>query len=145
VRIKAEIVSKDPYEKSLRKILNFGHTAGHAIEALSHLNQDPEQVLLHGEAIAFGMLMESRISYLRGILTATELEQIENTLQYCGYRTTLGFNIETEEFNQFLKKDKKNSAGITNWTLLAKIGQAIFDQQLDQKLVEEALASINKQ
>ena len=54
----------------------------------------------------------------------------------------MNFNIELSDFNQLIVKDKKNSAGKTYWTLLAKIGQAIFDQELDQKLVSEALDSI---
>ena len=84
--IKVEIVNSDPYEKGLRKILNFGHTVGHAIEGY-FLFREPVD---HGHGVALGMIAESYISYRKGILAKTTFEQIEKVVDQYKYYKILG-------------------------------------------------------
>ncbi|MCL4151946.1 UNVERIFIED_CONTAM: hypothetical protein GTU68_003044 [Idotea baltica] len=135
ISIKAGVVEEDEKESGLRKILNFGHTAGHAFETLSH--GDEYKSLLHGEAIALGMLFESRLSALRGFLLNSDLEIIENCLERLGYLKKLNLDFKYQDFFELLKMDKKNKDGDIKWTLLAKIGSAIFDQSVNLEMVEE--------
>ena len=131
-RIKASIIEKDPQEKNIRKILNFGHTIGHALEALSLENPKP---LLHGEAIYLGMMVESRISYLSGLLKKKDFLIIDSFLR--DIVKPIHFNIE-----KILEKivfDKKNESGHINFTLLKSIGKAVYNQQVDKKIIIEAL------
>ncbi|MBL0053494.1 MAG: hypothetical protein IPP29_19360 [Bacteroidetes bacterium] len=79
IKIKCEIVKADSHENGLRKLLNFGHTIGHAIESLSMLSPTP---LLHGEAVMIGMLHESRLSHQYTGLPLNQLKEIENVLNW---------------------------------------------------------------
>lgn len=131
-KIKAIIVEKDPQEKNIRKILNFGHTIGHALEALSLENPKP---LLHGEAIYLGMIVEARISYLAGLLKKKDLEIIDDFLRK--FVMPIEFNVE--KIYQKMLYDKKNESGHINFTLLKSIGKAVYNQQVDKKIIIEAL------
>lgn len=131
-KIKATIVEKDPKEKNLRKILNFGHTVGHALEALSLENPKP---LLHGEAIYLGMIVETRISYLAGLLTEKNFKIIDEFLRE--FVKPIEFNAE--KIYKKMLYDKKNESGRINFTLLKSIGKAVFNQQVDKKIIMEAL------
>ena len=88
IRIKLGIVEQDPREKGLRKVLNFGHTIGHAIESLSLKTSDP---LLHGEAVAIGMIAESKLSELMGLLPVDDFESIENAISKVGLPTKINY------------------------------------------------------
>jgi 3-dehydroquinate synthase len=136
-RIKADIIQKDTTEKDLRKILNFGHTIGHAIEALSLKTDKP---LLHGEAINIGMLIEAKISFLTGLLSLSEFQMIQDALG----KTELPISANITDFAGMMKKmqnDKKNKNREVNWTLLKGIGQAVFDQKVENSIVKKALQS----
>ncbi len=95
VQIKLEITEKDPFEKGLRKILNFGHTIGHAIESEFLLTEDP---LLHGEAIAIGMLVETILSAENELITNDELNEIFSNLTAIFGKT----KIEENKINNLL-------------------------------------------
>src|SRR3970282_2375211 len=80
VEIKNELVIQDPTEKNIRKSLNFGHTLGHAIESY-FLENENKTTLLHGEAIAVGMILESYVSLEKGFITPGEYQQIKSTIK----------------------------------------------------------------
>jgi 3-dehydroquinate synthase len=134
IEIKNEIVTQDPKEKGIRKALNFGHTLGHAIES-SYL--ESETPLLHGEAIAIGMIMEAFISKEKGLLTATEFLEIKTTLK------SIYVEVEIDEKTQnkiieLLIHDKKNESGIIQFTLLNSIGNFIINQTVDNEIISRS-------
>ena len=112
VEIKNKIVLSDPKEKGERKKLNFGHTFGHAIESFYLQKGTP---VLHGQAIALGMLIEGKMSNL------SELEKVEITA-FILSNFTLPHNPAKNQLIEFMKNDKKNSDEKINFTLLDGIG-----------------------
>ncbi len=127
IEIKNNITSLDPDEKGLRKILNFGHTIGHAIESFYLLTQNPEKILLHGEAIALGMIAESELSYQRNLITKEELEQIKTLLYHFYGDSKIDINDITNIANLTLQ-DKKNENGQIQTCLLSGIGNCLYQQ-----------------
>jgi len=119
VKIKIAIVKDDPMEKGSRKILNFGHTIGHAIESLSMLND--ARPLLHGEAIAVGMICESWLSNQKTGLPEKELQTICNLIlnHFPKYNIT---TLNYETLLQFIRQDKKNTSEQIRFSLLKSIG-----------------------
>src|ERR1039457_3749882 len=106
IEIKSSIVEKDPKEQNIRKALNFGHTIGHAIESL-FLTKGKDK-LLHGEAVAIGMIAESFISMRKGMLDEDGLEQVTSLL--CGYiQTPKVPQNDSESILRLIKQDKKNA------------------------------------
>lgn len=134
--IKIRIVTEDPYEKGLRKQLNFGHTIGHAIES-NVLSQNPDQ-LLHGEAIAAGMICESYLSHKLSGLSLSNLEQITIFLLRL-YSPVLPAEIDLAGLMPYLVQDKKNRHEKINFTLLNGIGSASTDHFIDPELIEESI------
>lgn len=119
ISIKKEIVESDPTEQGLRKALNFGHTVGHAIESFSMESQQRD--LLHGEAVAIGMICEAFLSAEHGKLSKEALEEITDVL--LGYYAP--YPIEEINYNrivEIMKHDKKNVGGELNFTFLTEIG-----------------------
>lgn len=135
IQIKNDVVLEDPFEKGLRKILNFGHTVGHAIET-AFLNT--EQPLLHGEAIAIGMICESYISYKEGLLSGPELKEIREFIDVF-YPLEIVLKPFENEVLSHIKKDKKNEGGEVRCSLLKSIGHCIYDQKIGNSLVQESL------
>ncbi len=135
VKIKNEIVLHDPKEKNERKLLNFGHTIGHAIETYS-LNNDVS--LYHGEAIAIGIICEAYISTKMMGLAEAELQNISSTL----LEWFSPYNIKTKAFQQLIqlmKKDKKNENEAINCTLISEIGKAHINQEVEEKEIIDSL------
>lgn len=124
VEIKNEVVMQDPLEKGLRKILNFGHTIGHAVESWS-LRHD-EMPLLHGEAIAIGFICEAWLSVKKNGLKQSELDDIVVAMKkvYPYYEIN---KSSYPELLEIMKNDKKNSGGKISFSLLSQIGQCSFD------------------
>ncbi len=137
VGIKQAVVAQDPTEKGLRKILNFGHTLGHAIETF-YLNK-PKQHLLHGEAIAIGMIVEAYMSYKRKLIALETLEQIEEFIF-----TIYGkVNIPQTDFEAIIGltlQDKKNKNGQVRFSLLTSAGSCSYDVEASKKEMKAALA-----
>lgn len=137
-QIKSDIVSVDEKEGSTRKLLNFGHTIGHAIESLSLETNNP---LLHGEAISIGMIIEAKISQLVGNITESEYQQIKkvfvNTNLPVEYK-----NIDINAVLEKIKKDKKSESGQIQWTLLENIGKAIINQHVSETQIESAFKQV---
>lgn len=136
VEIKNEVVIEDPLEKGLRKILNFGHTIGHAIESYS-LRHD-EMPLLHGEAIAIGFICEAWLSVKRNGLKQSELEEIVKILKgiYPAYKLD---QSAYPELLEIMKNDKKNTAGKISFSLLTEIGKCGFDVFCTEDEIFESL------
>lgn len=134
VAIKNEIVTQDPTENGIRKALNFGHTLGHAIE--SHFLES-ETPLLHGEAIAIGMILESYLSMRLGILEKDDYLQIKNTLKgiYGLQNFTENDRISIEKL---LIHDKKNEYGTIQFVLLNGIGKTLLNQSVENELITES-------
>lgn len=136
IQIKNNIVLQDPMEHNIRKILNFGHTLGHAIESY-FLQKDENNALLHGEAIAIGMILEAFLSFKLAGLGKHQLEDIKNTLLE-RYKKISFNKQDIDAILQLLKFDKKNSHGKINFVLLKCIGDAVIDQQVPLDLFQEA-------
>jgi len=115
VRVKAEVVSADEKEGGLRMILNFGHTLGHAIEAATEYKQ-----LLHGEAVAWGMLAALTIAVHRGLITAAESEQMSCVIRL--YGPLQPFTASADTLVALTAKDKKNRSGVRSYVLPVGIG-----------------------
>jgi 3-dehydroquinate synthase len=125
VKIKQQVVEEDPTEKGLRKILNFGHTLGHAVETC-FLNKTANQRLYHGEAIAIGMIMESYLSFERKMITQDTLSDIEEFI-FATYGKVKISPQDIEEIIGLTKQDKKNRGKEVRFSLLKGAGQCAFD------------------
>lgn len=138
IRIKAQIVQTDEKESGTRKLLNFGHTIGHAVESISLKSK---RSLLHGEAISIGIAAEAKISFIANALPQKDTDKLINALS----RAELPVETNAAKIGDVLKTisyDKKNQKNTVNWTLLQSIGHAVYDQKVDETIVRQALKSI---
>ena len=136
VGVKAKVVSEDPYEHGLRKILNFGHTLGHAIE--SHFLVAPNKKrLLHGEAIAVGMVLEGFIS---ASLTGLPIDDAKRIKSVFGkIYPAVSFDAETiAAVMSMLTHDKKNENGNVLFVLLEAIGKPIWNQSVSDEIIKKS-------
>ncbi|OGK35848.1 3-dehydroquinate synthase [Candidatus Roizmanbacteria bacterium RIFCSPLOWO2_01_FULL_38_12] len=136
VRIKGEIVQQDERETGLRKLLNFGHTVGHAIESQSFKSKNP---LFHGEAVAIGMVAEAKISADLGMINEKDFKIIERAIADFGLPTRYESGVSVDEVVTLLEKDKKSQHGKIKWTLLSAIGVGDYNIQFDDKFVREGI------
>ena len=136
VSIKNEIVLQDPFEENVRKLLNFGHTLGHVIETYSHSGKGI-QPLLHGEAVAIGMILEAFISYKKDLLTKNSYLEIKETLNLM-FESIVFTENDIEICTHLLIHDKKNVNGIVQFTLLNSIGKGVFNEVVESELITEA-------
>jgi len=142
VKIKEAIVLKDPYEKEFRKILNFGHTIGHAIE--SYFLEKEEITLLHGEAIAVGIICESYISHFKNKLRKSDLNEITSFILSL-YQEVPFKEEEDIRLIELMKNDKKNKGNDINFTLLNKIGSAEVNKKCSVELIRESFSYYHEQ
>jgi len=142
IKIKNNIVLKDPKEKSLRKTLNYGHTLGHAIESYCLVNNDLK-TLLHGEAIAIGMILESYISMKINGLPPAQFDQINNVLSEM-YDPVIFSKNDINQIIELLKYDKKNFNGRVYFVLLECIGKGAIDKEVSNDLIFEAFEAYAK-
>lgn len=136
VQIKNTIVTEDPHEHGLRKTLNFGHTLGHAIESYFLAQTDKEE-LLHGEAIAIGMIMEAHISSELLNFPKDDLKIIKQTFLNIFNKV----RIDTSDYDaiiKLLKYDKKNEHGNINFVLLKDIGVPEIDCLVNNDVILKA-------
>jgi len=119
IQCKMKVVEQDPQEKGLRRILNFGHTVGHALELISHYK------IAHGEAVAIGCMAESYLSHLLGFISQETLERILRTYGKLGYSLK---KFEAKPFLAALALDKKAKGGEPRFVLIDRIGHCLpFD------------------
>jgi 3-dehydroquinate synthase len=132
--IKMKIVSADPNEKGLRKLLNFGHTIGHALEGW-FLSFSP---VAHGHAVGLGIIAESFISFQRKMITQKEFQDIVD--RFRALFPTPDFPEESiKEIVNLCRNDKKNTSGRLNCVLLSSIGSAEYECFITEKEISEAL------
>lgn len=133
IEIKNEIVIQDPTENGIRKALNFGHTLGHAIESY-FLENENKKTLLHGEAIAVGMILESYISWQKKLISAVEYLEIKNAINAV-FETIVFEEEDIKPIMDLLIHDKKNEHGKIQFALLNGIGNIKINQEADNELI----------
>ncbi|HSD10100.1 MAG TPA: 3-dehydroquinate synthase [Candidatus Binatia bacterium] len=121
-RLKAMVVEHDEREGAYRAILNFGHTLGHAIETLTEYRR-----LLHGEAVAIGMVCAARLSQLRGWLPRSDAERIEGLLRRLGLPITVPSDLSADQLALAVEADKKAGGGKIKFVCLEGIGKTRFE------------------
>jgi 3-dehydroquinate synthase len=133
--IKADVVRQDETESGLRAILNFGHTVGHALEAISHYGK-----YLHGEAIAVGQVAAAKLSAQVLGLPAKEVERIERIFQRAGLPTQVKLNApQRQKILTAMSLDKKVSGGEIKFVLARRIGLVEFGHQVPLAVIEQTL------
>jgi 3-dehydroquinate synthase len=141
IEIKNEVVLQDPKEQNLRKILNFGHTLGHAIESF-YLESGDKENLTHGEAIAIGMVCESFISSKLLRFPIEKVKEIKEVILSIYNKTRL----QKEDFSEImdlLKHDKKNVNGQVNFVLLNDYEDCKIDCKVSETLIKESMEFYN--
>lgn len=141
VAFKARIVAGDEREEALRddhlsrRILNFGHTTAHALEAVTHFRS-----FRHGEAVGYGMLVAGEISKGLGLLASSELELLQAAVRTCG-RLPRADHLNEEEILSRIGHDKKKVGGHVKWVLLERMGRAriVDGREIGQSLLRASL------
>lgn len=137
IEIKSKIVKEDPTEKNLRKTLNYGHTLGHAIESYFLTNSE-KTTLLHGEAIAAGMIMATYLSNKLYGFPENKLKNVTKAINELFPK----IELQTKDYEMILdllKFDKKNSHGNIHFVLLENFGVAKLDVIVPNELLKEAM------
>jgi 3-dehydroquinate synthase len=134
-RFKAGVVERDEREAGERALLNFGHTFGHAIEAEAGYG-----TLLHGEAVAVGMLLAARLSVRLGMADENDTDRLRALLQAFGLPLELPSGLQADALLARMRLDKKNRAGTLRLILWRGIGRAEIVERVDEAVVREALA-----
>lgn len=131
--IKAEVVSADEREGDLRRILNFGHTVGHAVEAAAHYQ------IPHGEAVSMGMVVASRISVAKGLMPEGDLERLCRLLDRLNLPKEIPANLSGKELIDLLRHDKKAKSGRPHFVLSRGIGQIFITDDVSKEEVASAI------
>lgn len=135
VHIKRRVVERDPQEKGERAVLNFGHTAGHAIEKLKNFE------LAHGECVALGSVVAAYISRKRELIDEDTFYEIRD--MFVGFGLPISFDsLEPEDILAAAKHDKKMDKGNIRFILLKKLGSAYIDETVSDQEITEALRFI---
>ena len=140
-RIKASVVTEDPMEKNKRRILNYGHTIGHAVESAGGYS------LLHGEAVAIGMVAAGRIEKELGLVKDDRLDRIQRLLTALGLPTRIPRTYSKRALSDLLRRDKKAVGGRPRFVLLESLGRALqrngqWAHQVDPKIIETIIPRI---
>ena len=135
VLVKKKIVEKDPFEKNTRKVLNFGHTIGHAFESAA-LHDGIR--LLHGHAVALGMIAESHLSANALGLPEKQLHEITDFI-LAHYRQYFHSDISEINWQEWITHDKKSESGRLNFTLLKSIGKPVINIDCDKQYIADAV------
>ena len=135
VAVKERIVEEDPKEHGIRKALNFGHTIGHAYESLSFRKNRP---LLHGHAVAAGIVSEL---YLSHKVCGFPMEKLSQVVYYLKeYYPAFVFDCKDyDALYELMTHDKKNEAGVINFTLLSQVGDVQINRQVSKEKILESL------
>ncbi|MHB8138973.1 MAG: 3-dehydroquinate synthase [Smithellaceae bacterium] len=132
-RIKKSIVEIDECEHGLRRILNFGHTLGHALEAAS------DYKLSHGEGVALGMIAAARLSAKLHYLSDDESSRVERVIARAGLPTRINKAIKTDAVIRRFKMDKKKKDGVIHFVLVKKIGMPFVNGSINEQLIDDVL------
>jgi 3-dehydroquinate synthase len=135
IRIKTSIVEKDPGEKNIRKILNAGHTVGHAIESAFLLEGKP---ISHGQAVVAGLMIELYLSNKKGYLNDQEMNETIQSFEKFFPKLPIE-SFEPKNLIQLMRQDKKNTGTHISFSLIRKIGEASFDDHISEELIETGI------
>lgn len=135
VAIKEQIVAKDPKEQHIRKALNFGHTIGHAFESLSF---DQNRPILHGHAVAAGLISELYLSYKQCAMPIEIVRHVTNFIK-AQYPPFIFSCDDYDTLYEYITHDKKNEGGRIYFTLLGGIGDIRINQEISKELILESL------
>jgi 3-dehydroquinate synthase len=136
IEIKADVVSKDERESGLRKILNFGHTIGHAVESAASYS------LPHGSCVGLGMVLEARLGEALGVTRAGTSEVLERLVSLLELPTRLPESMDPEAVLGFTRTDKKGRGGRPRYVLLAQAGQVAPGADWAQEVPDDLVLSI---
>lgn len=139
IQLKLDIVDADVSEAGLRKFLNFGHTFGHAVEALA---VEEGRSLPHGEAVALGMAAEAWIAHQLGLISSAELERLEKVIRAYNLRPAFELNWGLERILQKMQHDKKRRGAVIDWALPSGIGAGVLRSDVSLELVKAAYAAL---
>ena len=137
-KIKKGIVEIDEKDIGIRRILNFGHTIGHAVEAASGY------AISHGNAVAAGMIAVARISQRMKYLPVRDAERIRNLVRSVGLADHIPESIDTEEILAKIGTDKKKEGEIVHFVLLKKIGMPFVNGSVDESLIRETIEELKQ-
>ncbi len=143
IYIKNTIVMEDPKEQNIRRVLNFGHTIGHAIETFSLENENKKH-LLHGEAIAVGMVCEAYLSHKICKLSAEELREITQFI-IDKYKAVKLDAMDAHRLIELMRHDKKNEKGEISFSLLSSIGKCEINKSAKADLIIDSLKYYTEQ
>ena len=132
-RIKKSIVEIDEREQGLRRILNFGHTLGHALEAAS------EYKLSHGEGVALGMIAAARLSTRMNYLPVDESDRVKSVIAKAGLPTTIDAAFSTDEVIRRFRADKKKKDDVIHFVLIKKIGMPFVNGSINEQQIGDVL------
>ncbi|MCX6542947.1 MAG: 3-dehydroquinate synthase [Acidobacteria bacterium] len=135
-RIKAEIVGGDEREAGPRRLLNFGHTAGHAFESLTRY-----QRFLHGEAVAYGMLVAAELAVARGLMRADDRDALASMIAQLGPLPPLG-DLSAPQTIELMRRDKKVHEGRLHMVLPSTIGRATIVEDVGDDELMRALSAV---
>lgn len=138
---KLSIVSIDPFEKAERKYLNFGHTVGHAVESMYLLRCKP---ILHGEAVAFGILVELYLSSRILGFPKAEFRRYKDFFEKHYFNLINDIEEDVDSILFLMQNDKKNISQQLNFTLLSNFGEPKINQFVQEKIVKEAIVKAVK-
>jgi 3-dehydroquinate synthase len=135
ILVKKTLVERDPFESSVRKALNFGHTIGHAIESCMIHATNP---ITHGEAVLYGMIAEAWLSHRMGLILADNFEEILSVLlRMCDLSKIK--DIDRQAFFNFILNDKKNESGKILFSLLNGIGSFSINKSVDKDAIDQSI------
>ncbi len=139
--IKGRVVEEDPSEKNRRRILNYGHTVGHAVEAAGHYD------LLHGEAVAIGIMAAGQIEVELGLAEPGRLDRVRAVLEKLGVPVKLPANLAEEKVLDLMRHDKKAVEQWPRFVLLSRLGEVHCDNgqyamQVGREVVEKVLTKL---
>ena len=134
IAVKVRVVEEDPTERGVRAILNFGHTIGHALEAVTAYEQ-----YSHGEAVAIGMALVARLSETLGLCQPEARDRISGLLEGLGLPVSYA-EIDSQRLIEVMAHDKKSVNGVVQFILMRDIGDVIYRQQVPTEALESLLA-----
>ena len=132
-QIKADVVSQDELEGGVRRILNFGHTLGHAVEGAS------DYTIIHGLAVAIGMAAAAKLAVLAGFLVPEVATKIYDILVAYGMPVEIPRNLDRDRMKRYILADKKTVGGKVHYVLPTEIGKTCIVSDLDEKFLEQVL------
>ncbi|MBI2682078.1 MAG: 3-dehydroquinate synthase [Acidobacteriales bacterium] len=136
VRVKADVVAADEREGDLRRVLNFGHTVGHALEAATGY-----KLLRHGEAVGLGMIAAAEIGVNAGVTPESVAERIIAAVHSLGPLPKI--KVSPARVMRLMTADKKALRGVPSFVLATDIGEAVIKKDIDAAIVKRAIANVN--